>query len=189
VFSLLVFNGTALAQIEGAIELWNARGSGVCELWDTGDTREIYVVHTLHPGMIASRFRIAVDPRSTFTYISEDHHFPLTNGNVEDGITICYEECLPSSILLVTVRYMTYGTSENCSRLRVEPHPDAAVVESIRCDGVPVVNAVQDMSITYPSDSCGCFPRGTPGTPETFTCTPVPVESTTWGAIKALYTE
>jgi len=150
--------------------------------------RTVYVRHIFTPGSMGSRFRVSLDPGVTLTYISETHTFPMTLGDTQSGISICYGVCMVPLEVLVTITYMYYGSSVTCPRLRVLPHPDAETIEVINCLGTPEGARAQDMFVVAPNGACGC-PTQTafPGMPKTFTCTPVPVQSKTWGAVKALY--
>jgi hypothetical protein len=121
------------------------------------------------------------------TYLSETHYFPMTVGNTQDGISVCYGECTIGDQLVASITYMAYGTSSGCSEVLVVPHPAAQTVEAIRCDGVATRTYVRDMFITHNS-GCGCpNTHSFQGTPQLFGCQAVPVASKTWGAIKALY--
>ncbi len=175
---------------EGSITLSGHEYIPVCYLYDNGPgVKTLYVLHRFNTGSIASRFRIQTGPGATLTYLSEVHHFATTQGNTQDGITICYGRCVVGADqeLLVTISYMSYGTSSNCSKVLVVPHPSAQTVEAIRCDMVPVATFVGDLFVEGTS-GCGCpGAHGFPGTPQSFDCRPVPAATSTWGGIKALY--
>lgn len=181
--------GVAFAQIEGSIFISEQASDFDCSLLDaTPGLRTIHVLHTLSPGAKASRFRIVSGPGVTMTYVSEVHYFPMTVGNTQSGISICYGDCLAGDHLLVTMTYMAYGTSSYCSKVQVAGHPASGNVEAIRCNDVPVRMYMEDLSVSATLGGCGCpFARSIPGTPQYFDCSPVPVEQKTWGAIKALY--
>jgi hypothetical protein len=173
-------------QYLGALEL---AGDDICHMPDQSvGVRTVHVYHRLNPGSIASRFRLVVDPAVTMTYMSETVQTPSFAGNTRDGITLCYGSCRLGDVLLVSIEYMALGTSAPCGQIRIVPHPDAETVEAIRCDDGPVATYVQDLYVVGPGGLCGC-PSGHAfaGTPQAFTCGPLPVRSKTWGAIKALY--
>lgn len=187
VFGVLIPMPTA-AQVEGQIMI-SASPVGVgCSIIDAAPgLHTVYVLHTLNIGTKATRFRIEAGPGMTMTYVSETHAFPQTVGNTQTGISICYGDCLLADMALVSMTYMGYGTS-TCGKLLVVPHPTADVVEAINCNDVPVRTFVKDMYVESSPGSCGCpLVRSLQGTPQYFDCSPVSVESTTWGAIKALY--
>lgn len=148
--------------------------------------KTIYVQHSIFNGATGSRFRIENGPGATPTYVSEVHHFPQTMGDTQNGITVCYEGCIINTQVLVSITYMFHGTSDECSELRVVPHPDDETVEAMDCNYEPVADYVQDFMLT--SGACGCsFMHDFPGTPRSFGCAPLPAEQSTWGRVKALY--
>ncbi len=180
--------GPVFAQpFEGALSV---RVADNCRIFDNNvDIRTISVYHTLNLGAVASRFKVVADPGVTMTYMSETVHTGIATGNTQDGITLCYGFCLVGDGLLVTISYMAFGTSQNCSQIRIVPHPSAETVEAIRCNNEPVGTYVDDLYVAEPVNVCpGCPPAHVfLGSPQTFSCEPVPVRSTTWGSIKALY--
>ena len=169
----------------GRLILGHDGSYGECNIIDDGpDLKTVYVTHSVS-GAIAVRFRVA--PRwSTVTYVSETHSFPMTVGNAEDGMTVCYGSCRPGSFLVATLTYMSYGTSAPCGLLEVVPHPLAEVPEVQECNGQVFQSAARNIHVG--SGGCGC-PDGAsiPGEPHPFSCEPLPVHESTWGAIKALY--
>lgn len=178
-----------LAQVEGSITLSSESNVHVCTIrdWAPG-VRTVYVLHRFNVGATASRFRVQTGPGATLTYVSEQHHFASTFGNTQDGISICYGACSVGDLLLATITYLGYGTSSNCSEIRVVPHPLAQTVEAIACEGNPVRASIRDLAIYPVNGGCGCPPAESyPGSPQVFSCVPVPVASSTWGAIKAMY--
>jgi hypothetical protein len=184
--------GQARAQIEGAIMVVTGEPDFYnCAVFDTEPAiHSVYIVHTFNVGSTAVRFKIAPSLGMTMTYLSETHHFPLTNGSTLDGISVCYGTCTVGDQLLVTMSYMSYGTSSPCSQILAVPHPAAQTVEAIGCDDRPVRMAVEDLWVSTPLAPCSGCPTPAhvfPGTAQTFDCTPVPTASVTWGAIKALY--
>ena len=185
---LLLVSSRASAQIESSIRIVGDVTVPLCEINDTPGLHTLYVFHGFNAGMVASRFKVQAGPGATLTYVSEVHYFPSTIGNTQDGISICYGSCTLNDQLLASITYMAYGTSSSCSRMLVVPHPGAQTVEAIKCDGVATRTFVEDMALMHNMSGCGCPPtHGFQGTAQVFTCQPVPVASTTWGAIKALY--
>lgn len=149
--------------------------------------RTVYVNHVYTFGSRGARFKLSLDPGATLMYVSETHAYSMTVGNTQDGISICYGACVVGG-MIASVTYMYLGSTVNCPRLRVVPHPDAETVDVIDCYGVPQVASVSDMFVVAPGQGCGCpISRTIPGAAGFFDCTPLPIESKTWGGIKALY--
>ncbi len=173
-------------QFDGTLRL---QVDGFCAMHDNSvGMRTVHVIHLPNPGTVASRFKLVSDPGVTLTYVSETNHVGVTLGNTQDGITVCYGSCLAGADLLVSVSYMAFGTSENCSQIRIVPHPSAETVDAIRCDNTPIGSYISDLYVTAVFGDCGCPPiHSFPGSPESFSCESTPARSTTWGAIKALY--
>ena len=185
---LLLIPTARVHAFEGAITIAGDPSTALCTVTDTAvGTKTFYVVHTFNAGTIASRFKVEAGPGVTMTYVSESHYFPMTIGDTQSGISSCYGSCTTNNQVIASIVYATYGTSSNCSKMLVVPHPDAETVDAIRCDGVAVATFVQDMFVRS-SGPCGCpNAHGFSGTPHVFSCQPVTLASSTWGAIKALY--
>ncbi len=147
----------------------------------------VYARMSFNLGSTAVRFKVQANPELTWTYLTETPLFPTFVGNTQTGIEICFEQCnMDAQAPLVRIEYMAYGTSAICSgRLFVVPHPSAETVDVINCNGVP------SAAITLPlvvGGICACpSARSYPGTPHVFDCMAVLTRTSTWGAIKALY--
>ena len=176
------------AQIESSIAISGSPNYPLCEINDISPgVRTLYVIHRYNAGVIASRFKIQSGPGITMSYMSETHYFPFTIGNTQEGISVCYGPCELGEKLIASITYMAYGTTSPCSQILVVPHPSAQTVEAIRCDGIPTRTYVEDLAVSHNS-GCGCpSTHGFQGTAQVFTCQPVPVANTTWGAIKSLF--
>jgi hypothetical protein len=188
-FAASVLHASLTSAQVGEIRISALDYTPLCYLEDFGPgVKTLHVLHLFDPGSTAVRFKIETGPGVTLTYLSEVHHFASTEGNTQDGIAICYESCGEGTNQpLVSISYMSYGTSSDCSRILVVPHPAAQTVDAVGCDGIPMWLFAGDLVIER-TTSCGCGDaHGFPGTPELFDCNPVPVATSTWGAIKALY--
>ncbi len=161
-------------------QLTNDQGPGI---------RTVYLRHTFNIGSTASRFRVITGPGATMTYLSETHGFAMTLGDSQAGISICYGACTIGSLSLGSISYLSSGTDQNCSQVLVVPHPSSQTVEVLACDETPVVAFAQDLYLIAPGGGpCGCPASHVfAGSPQHFTCSPVPVASSTWGAVKAMY--
>jgi hypothetical protein len=189
-FSLLAI---ATARAQPVVDLLrpNDTATGYCEAFDNQPgVHTINVYHRFTGGALAARFRVEAGPGVTMIYAGETHPFSSTVGNSQSGIEVCYGTCLaPGDIPLVTISYLSFGTSAPCSELRVVPHPAAEVVETMDCNGTPQ-NVWGGVLLINPSVLCAdCEGTATrfPGTPESFSCAPLAAQASTWGTIKALY--
>jgi hypothetical protein len=176
------------AQLDGLIKVIGGT-QGDCFVLDNGPAvKTVSVRLQFNLGVNAVRFRIEPSPGATLSLITESHPIPNTLGDVTSGISICFDPCTGGTLTLVTVTYMTYGTSPSCSLVRVVPHPSAQTVDQIGCDGLPRPIDVQDLVIFRELGDCLCpNARTVPGGASVFDCAPVAVATSTWGAIKALY--
>lgn len=150
------------------------------------------IVHKFNAGTVASRFKLEANAGMTMTYVSETHAWPSTLGNMRDGMSVCYGSCQVGDVVLGTITYQGYGTSNSCAQLIVKPHPDAETLDVVNCGNEPEL--VMTFHFEVSEDVTGCFLCTThdpgiqyDGDPHLFGCTPVPTRSSTWGAIKAMY--
>lgn len=180
-----------VAKAQDAIEASATEFTYECQLLnDAGPgLRTVYLRHSFNIGSTASRFKLALSPTATMTYVSEAISFASVAGNTQSGISVCYGPCVDGTILIGTVTYMSAGTDGNCSQLNIVAHPNAETVEILRCDGTPRAAYTRDLHILAPFGTpCDCPPVHLyKGTPKSFDCTTVAVRKTTWGQIKALY--
>jgi len=126
----------------------------------------------------------------TWTYVSEAIFAPTLGGDLQSGITFCYGSCAGSFITVAKVTYMGYGTSGECSEIRIAPYPGSNTVEELTCDGTPT-RAFAGVFYVNNGNGCSepmCTSRdyGPPTAPYDF-CQPVGASPSTWGAIKSLY--
>jgi hypothetical protein len=187
----MLMTSDAHAQVDGTITLLTGEPDlEECVLFDTAPgIRTVHVMHHFNMGATAVRFKIESTPGMTMTYLSDTSAFAHV-GSTQTGISVCYGSCAVGDQVIASINYMSYGTSSTCSRILVAPHPAAETVEAIRCGGLPVRTLVEDLWVTGLSGACGgcpATPHSFAGNAQTFDCTPVPVVSKTWGAIKALY--
>ena len=180
-----------LAQGQVAIEASATQFAYDCTLLNNQGQglRNVYILLGFNSGASAARFAVAPGPGATMVYISESSPYPSI-GNTKDGISICFGSCLTGEPLIATVTFLSLTTDATCSQIRVIPHPGAETLEVRKCNGSTVSAYALDLQIVPPATMpCPCpTPHLFPGTPSAFDCTPVRTESTTWGHIKALYT-
>lgn len=202
-FLILAGPGLAFGQA-GYIGLYKDPTFISCEYWETTPSLvPVYVVHKGTPGATASRFRVISEGGFNMIYVGDVIAAPVHSGTVQEGICFEYLECLASDILLVTINYFTMGMSPTCSRLRVVPDISApsGKIEMMDCAG-NVLEAGGDEFVVNPDGSCYCdmmcLDAGLPcagvksnllrtGQKSDGLCPASPVESKSWGHIKALY--
>jgi len=162
-----------------------------CETRDQpGVLYSVEILHNGHTGVSGARFKLETRNGANLTYVSETIHSPLYSGNTQDGIFVCYGGCVGGQQLIATVIYEGTGLSAECGTLEVVPFPGADGPEVIGCaPGTFGFAESWHLSVSDEPLICGC-PRKTQYTGTVtpgLDCLTVPVETTTWGAIKSLY--
>ena len=164
--------------IEATITLSSDPSATSCTLVDNQEgLLNIYVLNEIPLGLVSSSFRVASSAGFNADYMSETIHMLFHTGDLRTGIEITYAYCASGTVLLATMTYMGHGNSEPCAYLEVLPHPDSF------SGSIEVMNCAFDT-----------FRGGTLGpllvNPVSSQCAPwcvVSVQSSTWGAVKALY--
>ncbi len=171
---VIVFGlGSARAQIQPMINLYSDSLWTSTELADTVIAPfDIYVVIENVGTATTLAFQIVPSDGFTAVWVSEWSDFPIVFGSSPTGVEMSLGTCASPPVLILTVRYVGLGTSGTCSSLQVSPHPDHPGEMVMECTfwwwgdvgGRLHVNPIGD-------------------------CTAVPIERTTWGAVKSLYRE
>jgi len=172
----------AIAQ-PGVIALFTDPAAWECNIIDDAPgIVQVYVVHLLTAGALASNFGIA-DYRHNLTYVGwEAAHSVTIGSNPYSGVAVSYDAgCLPAPIPIGTITYVKSGTSPDCGEIRVvrDPATVSGLIEGVDCSfnttfpagGRVRVNGVPG---AWGLDYCGCGFH-------------VPVEATSWGKVKAMY--
>jgi len=104
------------------------------DIVDTGGLVTVYVLHKLDTdGATASAFTI--EAPAGWTLRSSQVEFPLSIGNVTDGIAIAYGSCRTGSVRLMTLMYMSPGDSPQDAVFSVLPHPHTPEhIEVVDCE-------------------------------------------------------
>jgi hypothetical protein len=139
---------------------------------------DVFLLHKHTGGATASQFKVSLTGGSTMTFSSQTVAPGMLNlGNANDDISIAYGGCVQGDFLILTVRYLGFGTSPACSRIVLEPAAtsplpgELAMVDCSQPSGNLEVPG-SGQAIINPDGTCQCD---------------VPVRTTTWGSIKALY--
>lgn len=101
-------------------------------LVDTGFIVQFYVVHKVEYGATASSFRI--EAPEGWTLLAANSEFPVSIGNITDGISIGYGRCASGAVHVMTLTYQSPGNTPAGSFFRVLPHtqwPDG--IQSVDC--------------------------------------------------------
>lgn len=161
----------------GAIGLYADTLLYSCDFDDTGPGLvSIYAVHKYSPGASASEWRVVSGGGWNCAWTGDLNHFPTVIGNTQAGITVGYQGCLVSPILLVTINFFCLGTSPPCAF--VEVVADTAMtaegqIQVVDCDYNAHVGVGSKLFVNN-DGTCG-RPCG------------IAIRETSWGRVKALY--
>ena len=142
-----------------------------CTLSDASPrVTSVYVAETSDEAT-GLRFRVAASPGFTGVWLAETSPF-TTIGDSQTDLSIGFGSCMGGHFLALTISYQLFGTS-TCSDLSIvaapgfpEPLCTSCSFHEVRCSGLDPLHV-----------NCS----------GSFDCNPVPVESSTWGRVKALY--
>ena len=168
----------ALAQ-GGFIGVRADPGGTDCNLQDVvpGILLNYYVVHLSCPGATASQWAAPMPACMVGAiWLSDTSVFPVTIGNSQIGVAIGYGVCLASPIHILTMNFLGFATTTPCCEYTptADPGAPSGQIEVVDCAG-NLVTAGASCAIVNPTSNCPCWAT--------------PVEETTWGKVKELYTK
>lgn len=180
VLAIAAVAAPAAAQV-GDISTYADGAATSCNIVDTTpgfSFKDVFLFHKHTGGGQASQFKVSLTGGSTMVFSSQTIPAGMLNlGNANDDISIAYGGCLQGDFLILTITYVAFGTSPACSRIVLEPAAtspipgEVAMVDCTQPSGQLFVPAT-GQAIINPDVTCQCD---------------VPVRTTTWGGIKALY--
>jgi hypothetical protein len=145
--------------------------------------RTVYVMHEGTAGATGSRFRLEGSRYLGFAYGLAMSAYTVTGRGDLEGLTVEYGACLEGNILIAEVIYSTFFGSTPCSFITPVAHAEvqSGEIEVTLCDGTVAAAGARPLTVN-PRDwfDYQCVP---------WCATSIPVEPTTWGRIKALYSE
>jgi hypothetical protein len=134
----------------------------------------IHILHVYHDGATAAMFQLVDGGTGWFEGAYTKPAAMTTIGAPMTGITIGYGvPCATAPTYLGNQAFFASVSAPNCTYLSVVPHPDAqtGLIEGVNCEQTRTF-PTGGQAIVNPVPGCECT---------------VPVEQTTWGAIKSLY--
>ncbi|MCK4773632.1 MAG: hypothetical protein KAT30_02560 [Candidatus Krumholzibacteria bacterium] len=178
-FCLVLGASMAIAQPDvGTIDVFSDPGLADCNFTDSGPVLiTVYVAATNSAdGTSAAQWKMVIP--STWTFFGQVSPYPTVVGNVLEGISIGYGQCLSGdAFLILTVNMLGDGLSPTCSHISIVPDPDAPSGQ------IEIVDCQLPLPEKWLSDAAG---QGVVNGDGSCPCN-VPVQDTTWGGIKALY--
>jgi hypothetical protein len=172
-FTLLFVAGTAFAQA-GYIDVHSDAAGTSCELVDAGSLVQLHYIHSYHNGATASQWKLDLGGLP-WTHLGDTMTFPTVIGTSITGISIGYGSCQAAPTYLGMSNFFG-SAAPACSQIWIvaDPASLSGAIEGVDC-AVPAGKTFPGAGaiVVNPDATCGC-----PGSP---------VESTTWGSVKALY--
>ena len=176
---MLLCTGVAVGQVSqaGSIGIFMDPGGTDCNLWDqVPGLLTFYCVHVLTPCATASQFSAPMPACMTPTvYLSDGGYFGVTIGNSQTGVAIGYGTPQAAPITILSIQYFGQGLTTPCCIYPVLPDPNvpSGQIEVVDCAN-NLLYATGGTGIVNPNGSCQCD---------------VATEESTWGKVKALYSE
>ena len=133
----------------------------------------VYVVHEGTFQMQSARYQVYSES-TTLVWVADVNPHTQTTGTSQTGVTVVYDGCLSSPVLVQEIQYMGDGSSPVGSCISIAHVQGEPVMVVTHCDGSP----------RAPSNAGVCV-KCTP--PAFGDCMELPVETSTWGRVKGLY--
>jgi hypothetical protein len=181
--ALVIVAGASLAtaQTGGGIGIYSDTMGMDCNLWDNvAGLCSYYLVHVAIPGSInaatACQFSAPAPACLLAQWLSDTAIFPVTIGGSQTGVAVGYGSCLALPLHVLTMNFFCQALTGPCCQYDVLPDPALASgqIEVSDCNFV-IQFGVGMCAVVNPDASCPCWAT--------------PVEETTWGKVKSLFSE
>jgi hypothetical protein len=177
--AVALMSGNGMAQWRGTLGVFADIGGTSCTLDDTEPGLiQAYVIHKWTLELTASQFRVAADEGFTGVYLSHEAGPGFLGiGLPPEDYAVSYGACATGDFLVVTITYQAFGTSAVCSNIGLAAAPTSPLPGQI---------AVADCGFQY--IAAHLYPPLVVNAQGNLCVWCIdPVESSTWGRIKALY--
>ncbi len=146
---------------------------------------QYFVVHVYTSGAVGCEYRAPKPTCFNGTWLSDLNAFPVTIGNSQTGIASGYGTCRASPIVVQTIQYYVAGPTPNCCCYYIYPYPDEDPPGIYMVDCADHLLAAREfISIINATSWCFCGDSPFPCINER-----IPVTDTTWGRLKAVYSD
>ena len=171
---VLMLGATMAFAQNGSIGIFADNGGVSCNLPSTA-TSMYYFVHVNAVGATASQWAAPKPACLNGTRLTDIAVFAINFGNTNDGITIGYPTCRAGTFHIMTVMYTVVGADPCCYfSVVADPNLSSGLIEIPDCEYDMAYGTGGQGILNSDPVNCDCD---------------VPVESTTWGQLKALYTD
>jgi hypothetical protein len=117
----------------GTIGVYGNPDGSMGKIVDSDGIMTVYVVHNVEDGVTASSFRIQAP--AGWTRVGAQAQYPVTIGDVDQGISIAYGSCTSGSIHVMTLTYASLPTPPASATFRVLPGDNTAnAIQVTDCD-------------------------------------------------------
>jgi hypothetical protein len=155
---------TAAVAQNGSIMVFSDPGGADCNIVaECGEITTVYVFHVRAYRARSSEWKIHF-PEGWFN-VGERSDFASRVGNSSDGVSIHYDWCTIGTFPLMTIDYYVQTATPPCTLIGI----DVTLVQNCEYEEIITTGG---SGVVNNDGTCSCN---------------VPVESTTWGGIKALY--
>lgn len=172
---LIAFSASIILTVVPAhsdeIALYSDTQYSNCKIIDSSPgVVSVYVVHHVSTGATASQFKVQANSGVTLSYVGETSPHTLLIGTSQGGVSIAYDACTYSDVLVLTLNYFATGTSTACSYLQVVPDPSSlrGYIDVVDCSSNSM-EASGARLVVNSDGTCECGPT---------------TEYTNWGKIK-----
>ena len=171
----LVFASSMAFAQAGSIGIFGDAAGTDCNLADVVPGLTPYYIVHVNAVATASQFSAPTPACYLGTYLSDGAVFPVTIGNSQTGVAIGYGLCQAGNVHVLTINFFTNGLTGPCCYYPILPDPvvTSGKIEVVDCNN-NLLFASGGEGIVNADGSCQCD---------------VPVEDSTWGQVKALYSE
>jgi len=168
--------GSANPALVGRISLYSDAASTQCTLADNEPRLgEVFIVHNTNPyDAYLISFQLTASPGFAGSWVQDVVPAGMSAvGTSPNGIAIHYQACRKGDVSILRATYQLFGTSSQCSFVRASAYPGFGFIEASGCS-FEMYEVAGGALVVNPNETCPC--------PE-----PVPVQTSTWGHVKALY--
>ena len=167
----------------GRIGIFSDNGGTNCAVTDNATALlPIYVVHTITTGATACQYKATKPSCLTASLVGESSPFGVVDGNSQIGVSVGDGSCRVGTILVQTLSYFASGTTPTCCLYEITCAP-LSETQACALGYVDIVNCSEQLAyakpqigVINPDATCLCVDI-------------VPAQESSWGKIKALYSE
>ena len=144
-----------------------------------------FIIYPPVSGAKGARFKVNYDgpddylvTSSEMVYYSESVVSTFIGENVYNGVDVILHQCITEPTVIFIQDFFIISTVAKVGRLCFDEHPEGGL-GIYTCDNLSLIQTcISEFSLSQYYDY-GCY----------IVCPTVPVESSTWGFIKSIYTE